>query len=61
MISRLAFTVGFALTTASAGVPVTPQSFPGVPHEFFVMGAIMDTSKEAVKVAADALKTAFAK
>ncbi len=53
--------VKYAAKLKAAGVPVTQQTFPGVTHEFFGMGAVVDKSKEAVKVAADALKTAFAK
>lgn len=53
--------VKYAAKLKAAGVTVTQQTFPGVAHEFFGMGAVVDKSKEAVKVAADALKLAYGK
>ena len=53
--------VVYAAKLKAAGVAVTQQTFPGVAHEFFGMGAVVDKSKEAVKVAADALKKAYGK
>ena len=51
----------YAAKLKAAGVTVTQKTFPGVTHEFFGMGAVVDKSKEAVKVAADALKAAYGK
>ena len=53
--------VMYAAKLRAAGVAVTQKTFPGVTHEFFGMTAVVDQSKEAVKVAADALKAAYGK
>ena len=53
--------VRYAAKLKAAGVTVTQKTFPGVTHEFFGMGAVIDKSKEAVQVAADALKLAYGK
>lgn len=45
----------------AAGVPVTYKLYPGVTHEFFGMGAILDEAKAAEKLAAAELKEAFSK
>ena len=45
----------------AAGVKVMHKVYPGVTHEFFGMGAVVDTSKEAVMFAAQGLGTAFGK
>ena len=42
------------------GVKVTYREYDGVTHEFFGMGAVVPKAKEAVKMAADELKKAFA-
>ena len=44
-----------------AGVPVTYQMYKGVTHEFFGMGAVIDEAKQAEELAAEGLKSAFAK
>jgi len=49
----------YAAKLKAAGVAVTQQTFPGVAHEFFGMGAVVDKSRDAVKVAADALKAVY--
>lgn len=36
------------------------RNFDGVTHEFFGTGAVVDKAKEAVNLAAQGLKTAFA-
>ncbi len=41
------------------GVEVTVKEYPGVTHEFFGMGAVVDKAKEAENFAADQLKQAF--
>ncbi len=41
------------------GVPVEIKNYEGVTHEFFGMGAVVDTSREAVNFAAGKLKMAF--
>lgn len=51
----------YADKLTKAGVRTTYKNFAGVTHEFFGMGAIVDAAKEAVKGAADGLKTAFAR
>lgn len=51
----------FAKKLEAAGVKVNYRLFDGVTHEFFGMGAVVPEAKEAVGVAADALKRAFAK
>ena len=45
----------------AAGVPVTYEMYKGVTHEFFGMGALIDEAKQAEQLAADGLKSAFAK
>jgi acetyl esterase len=42
-----------------AGVEVTQKTYPGVTHEFFGMGGVVDSAKDAEQSAADALKRAF--
>lgn len=42
-----------------AGVRVEQKTYPGVTHEFFGMGAAVDSAKAAEQMAADALKKAF--
>ncbi len=53
--------VEYAAKLKSAGVKVSLRTFPGVTHEFFGMGAVVDKAKEAVAVAAADLKAAFGK
>lgn len=43
-----------------AGVPVRHRTFDGVTHEFFGMGAVVDTANEAVRFAAEGLNAGFA-
>ena len=43
----------------SAGDDVVQQTYPGVTHEFFGMGSVLDSAKAAEQMAADALKKAF--
>lgn len=43
----------------SAGVKVDHAHFPGVTHEFFGMGAVLDDAKKAVAQAAMGLKSGF--
>lgn len=43
------------------GVPVSYRLYPGVTHEFFGMGAVLDKAKSANMFAASQLKAAFAK
>ncbi len=45
----------------TAGVEVTQKTYPAVTHEFFGMGAVVDSAKDAEQSAADALKRAFGK
>ncbi len=45
----------------AAGVPVTYKMYPGVTHEFFGMGAVIDEAAQAEELAADGLKKAFGK
>jgi len=42
-----------------AGVQVEQKTYPGVTHEFFGMGAVVDSAKDAEQMAADALRKAF--
>ena len=42
------------------GVPVTYKNYEGVTHEFFGMGAVVDTAREALDFAAGNLRTALA-
>ena len=51
----------YAEKLKAAGVPVTYKMYPGVTHEFFGMGAVIDEAKEAEQLAADGLTAAFAK
>lgn len=43
----------------AAGVDVVQKTYPGVTHEFFGAGKVIDTAKEAEKLAADRLKAAL--
>lgn len=45
----------------AAGVKVGHTNYDGVTHEFFGMGAVVDTAKEAVGKAAEGLKGGFGK
>lgn len=45
----------------AAGVPVTYKMYPGVTHEFFGMGAVLDEAKDAETVASNELTKAFGK
>ena len=49
----------FAEQLRKAGVPVRQRTFAGVAHEFFGMGAIVNTANDAVAFAAEGLKKAF--
>lgn len=49
----------YAQRLTEAGVAVAFRRFEGVTHEFFSMGAINDTAKEANEFAADRLVEAF--
>lgn len=51
----------YAAALEKAGVKVGYKNFEGVTHEFFGLGAVVSTSKEAVKFAAEGLKTGFKK
>ena len=51
----------YAAKLKAAGVTVNRKTYPGVAHEFFGMGAVVDKAKEAVGVAAADLKAAFGK
>jgi acetyl esterase len=51
----------YAERLRQAGVPVRFRNFDGVTHEFFGMGAVVDTAKEAVSYAAEGLKGGFAR
>ncbi|MDP3339991.1 alpha/beta hydrolase [Frigidibacter sp.] len=42
-----------------AGVPVTQRTFDGVTHEFFGMGAVVETAQEAMDLATGRLRHAF--
>ena len=44
----------------AAGVQVDQETFPAVTHEFFGMGAVIDSAKAAEQMAANALSKAFA-
>ncbi len=44
-----------------AGVPVRYKFYPGVTHEFFGMGAVVDKAKDAVAFAAAGLKESYRK
>lgn len=45
----------------AAGVPVRYRNFEGVTHEFFGMGGVVDTAKEAVVFAVEGLRGSFRK
>jgi acetyl esterase len=49
----------FGLKLKAAGVKVDSHIYDGVTHEFFGMGAAVDKAKDAVKFAADGLKSGF--
>ncbi len=51
----------YAAALEKAGVNVQYKNFEGVTHEFFGLGAVVSTSKEAVRFAAEGLRTGFAK
>ncbi|MDQ6770740.1 MAG: alpha/beta hydrolase [Gemmatimonadota bacterium] len=42
-----------------AGVQVAQKTYPAVTHEFFGMGSVVDSAKDAEQMAADALLKAF--
>ena len=44
---------------AQAGVNVKQKTYPGVTHEFFGMGSVLDKAKEAQQFAAEQLNQAF--
>lgn len=43
----------------AAGVKVNEKIYPGVSHEFFGMGAVVDKARDAVAVAAGDPRAAF--
>lgn len=43
----------------AAGVQIDQKTYTGVTHEFFGMGAVLDSAKAAEQMAADALRRAF--
>jgi acetyl esterase len=45
----------------AAGIQVRYENYDGVTHEFFGMGAVVDTAKRAEMFAADGLQAAFSK
>ena len=49
----------YARRLEAAGVPVMQHTYPGVTHEFFGMGAVVPEAKDAVNMAATALKRAY--
>jgi acetyl esterase len=49
----------YARRLQAAGVPVLQHTYPGVTHEFFGMGAVVPEAKDAVNMAATALKRAY--
>lgn len=49
----------YAANLQSAGVEVEHQTFDGVTHEFFGMGAVVDEAKQATDLATSNLKAAF--
>ena len=49
----------YAENLEEAGVDVVQKTYPGVTHEFFGLGAVVDKAKEAEQLAADRLKSAF--
>jgi acetyl esterase/lipase len=44
----------------AAGVDVLAEDYPGVTHEFFGMGALLDEAREAQQVAGDRFRQSFA-
>ena len=50
----------YARRLQAAGVPVMQKTYMGVTHEFFGMGAVVPEAKDAVGMAAAALKRAYA-
>ena len=48
-----------AARLTEAGVAVTQRTFDGVTHEFFGMGAVVETAQEAMTLATDRLRHAF--
>jgi len=51
----------FAQKLERLNVPVRYRLYPGVTHEFFGMGAVVDKAKDAVNYGAQGLKSAFNK
>ena len=49
----------YAQKLTAAGVRVDYRNYPGVTHEFFGMGAVLDDAKQAVSQAAQGLRRAF--
>ena len=49
----------YAQKLIAAGVRVDYRNYPGVTHEFFGMGAVLDDAKQAVSQAAQGLRRAF--
>ena len=49
----------YAQGLVNAGVRVNFHNYPGVTHEFFGMGAVLDDAKQAVSQAAQGLRQAF--
>lgn len=49
----------YARRLQAAGVPVMQKTYPGVTHEFFGMGAVVPEAKDAVNMAAMALRKAY--
>ncbi len=49
----------FTKKLQAAGVPVRYKLYPGVTHEFFGMGAVVDKAKDAVAFGAQGLKMGF--
>ena len=49
----------YAQKLIAAGVRVDYRNYPGVTHEFFGMGAVLDDAKQAVSQAAQGLRRSF--
>lgn len=49
----------FVAALKEQGVPVTHRNYEGVTHEFFGMGAVLDTAREAVAFAANQITASF--
>ncbi len=49
----------YAMRLQQYGVSANQKTFPGVTHEFFGAGAVIDTAKQAVQMAAMGLKSSF--